>query len=79
MPNLSKSQQELNKMVKELERRRNLRAFRYLMDCEDNVEDDIDEMMEVIYQTAITKRYVFRRSSNWSKPRGWKALLKNKQ
>ena len=48
------------------------------MDCEDDVEDNIDEMMEVIYQTAITKRYMFRRSSNRSKPRHWKALLENK-
>ena len=76
--NLSKRQQELKKMVKELERRRNLCAFRYLMDFEDNVEDNIDKMMEVMYQTAITKWYMFRRSSNWSKPCHWKALLQNK-
>ena len=78
MPNLSKRQQELNKMVKELERRRNLRAFRYLMDCEDNIEDNIDKMMEVMYQTAITKQYMFRWSSNQSKPCCWKALLEKK-
>ena len=54
MPNLFTREQELKKMVKKLERKRNLCAFRYLMDCEDNIKDNIDEMMEVIYQTSIT-------------------------